>query len=116
MVLPITSSFLVRFLPVKYQIEALDVLYPMVRGWSIKSCLWPSQGLGQTWSTLVKLGKTSPNLGGRTLENVLRVLKCNWAPLGSTRLGPGCLVLRIETRENPGGKNRVMTDVIIVAS
>ncbi len=29
-VLPITFSFLVRFQLVKYQIEALDVLYPMV--------------------------------------------------------------------------------------
>uniref|UniRef100_A0A2N9FW08 Uncharacterized protein n=1 Tax=Fagus sylvatica TaxID=28930 RepID=A0A2N9FW08_FAGSY len=35
----------------------------------------------QTWSTLVKLG----------------------------RLGSGCLVLRADTRENPGGKNGVMT-------
>jgi hypothetical protein len=30
-VLPITFSFLVRFQPVKYQIEALDMLYSMVR-------------------------------------------------------------------------------------
>ena len=30
-VLFITSSFLVRCRPIKYQIEALDVLYPMVR-------------------------------------------------------------------------------------
>jgi hypothetical protein len=31
------------------------------------------------------------------------------ALVGSDRLGPGCLVLRADTRENPGGKNGVMT-------
>jgi hypothetical protein len=30
-VLPITSSFLVRFQPVKYRIEALNLIYSMVR-------------------------------------------------------------------------------------
>ena len=28
---------------------------------------------------------------------------------GQTRLSSGCLVLRANTQENPGGKNRVMT-------
>jgi hypothetical protein len=32
------------------------------------------------------------------------------ALVGSDRLGSGCLVLRADTRENPGGKNGVMTD------
>jgi hypothetical protein len=32
-----------------------------------------------------------------------------WVPVGSDWLGPGYLVLRADTRENPGGKNRVMT-------
>jgi hypothetical protein len=32
------------------------------------------------------------------------------ALVGSDRLGPGCLVLRADTRENPGGKNGVMTE------
>ena len=32
------------------------------------------------------------------------------ALVGSGRLGSGCLVLRADTRENPGGKNRVMTE------
>jgi hypothetical protein len=36
-----------------------------------------------------------------------------WVPVGSNRLGPGCLVLCADTRENPGGKNRVMTKIII---
>ena len=31
-VLPITFSFLVRFRPVKYRIETLDMIYFMVRG------------------------------------------------------------------------------------
>jgi hypothetical protein len=31
-VLPITSSFLIHFLFVKYRIEALDVFHPMVKG------------------------------------------------------------------------------------
>jgi hypothetical protein len=31
------------------------------------------------------------------------------ALVGSDRLGSGCLVLRADTRENPGGKNGVMT-------
>jgi hypothetical protein len=31
------------------------------------------------------------------------------ALIGSDRLGSGCLVLRADTRENPGGKNGVMT-------
>ena len=31
-----------------------------------------------------------------------------WVPIGFDRLGPGCLVLLADTRENPGGKNRVM--------
>jgi hypothetical protein len=64
-VLPITSSFLVHFRPVKYRIEGLDVLFPMVRKWSIKSCFWPGHGLGQTWSTWstpVKLGQHWSNL------------------------------------------------------
>jgi hypothetical protein len=33
------------------------------------------------------------------------------ALVGSDRLGSGCLVLRADTRENPGGKNGVMTVV-----
>jgi hypothetical protein len=36
-VLPITSSFLIRFWPVKYQIEGIDVLYTMARKGLINS-------------------------------------------------------------------------------
>jgi hypothetical protein len=38
------------------------------------------------------------------------------ALVGSDRLGSGCLVLRADTRENPGGKNGVMTDLTSVKS
>jgi hypothetical protein len=34
-----------------------------------------------------------------------------WILVGSDRLGPGCLVLRVDTREKSGGKNRVMTSI-----
>jgi hypothetical protein len=34
------------------------------------------------------------------------------ALVGSDRLGSGCLVLRADTRENPGGKNGVMTPAL----
>jgi hypothetical protein len=101
-VLPITSSFLVRFRPVKYRIEALDMLYLMVRGWSVKSYFWSGQRLGQTWSNLPKLQEMYS--GPR-----LKVLLIRRTPIGSTRLGRSCIVLRANTRENLRGKNRVMT-------
>ena len=105
-VLPITPSFLVRFQPVKYRIEALDVLYPMVRGRSAKSSFWSSQRLGQTWSNFVNPGQTWSNLpklqemySGPRLEG----FRVQWTPVGSTWLGLGCLVLCADNRENPGG-------------
>uniref|UniRef100_A0A2N9I4J8 Uncharacterized protein n=1 Tax=Fagus sylvatica TaxID=28930 RepID=A0A2N9I4J8_FAGSY len=61
----ITPSFLVRFRPVKYGIEALDILYALVKGWYIglkSGQKWLGQTLGQTWSTLVKLGQLWSNL------------------------------------------------------
>jgi hypothetical protein len=56
-VLTITPLFLVRFWPVKYRIEALIVFFRMVEKWSVRFSLWSSQRSGQTWSTLVKLGR-----------------------------------------------------------
>jgi hypothetical protein len=35
-----------------------------------------------------------------------------WAPVGSDWLDLGCFILRADTRENPRGKNRVMTPMI----
>ena len=80
----------------------------MVRRWSAKSCFWSGQTLGQTWSTLVKLGKISPNLEKCTPGRILRALKCDRTPLRPSRLYLGCLVLCADNRENFGGKNRVM--------
>jgi hypothetical protein len=59
----------------------------------------------QTWSTLVKLGQTLGNVSRTFFLGVFDAA----SPLGSDRLGSGCLVLRADTRENPGGKNGVMT-------
>jgi hypothetical protein len=61
-ILSITSSFLIHFLLVKYLIEGLDMLFSVVRKWSIKSCFWPGHGLGQTWSTLVNFSQLWSNL------------------------------------------------------
>uniref|UniRef100_A0A2N9J961 Uncharacterized protein n=1 Tax=Fagus sylvatica TaxID=28930 RepID=A0A2N9J961_FAGSY len=58
---------------------------------------------GQTWSTLVKLGQT---LGNVSRTFFLRVFECDEPSSESGRLGSGCLVLRADTRENPGGTAR----------
>jgi hypothetical protein len=79
-VLTITSSFLVRFRPVKYRIEALIVVFGMVKGRSVRFSFWSGQRSGQTlvkhgqpWSNLVKLGQSSPNSGKCIPDHVLRV-------------------------------------------
>jgi hypothetical protein len=161
-VLAIILLFLVRFRPVKYGIEALDILYTLVKGWSVRASFWSSQRSGQTlvklgqpWSlgrilskfskllemypglhfkgfwarwVLVGLETARSNLG-QTLVNPSQTWsKSNlvkpwemcpgpsfWEYLmwrgvvGSCWLGPGCPVLCADTRENPGGKNGVMT-------
>ena len=43
--------------------------------------------LGQTWSTLVKLGQTSPNFGKCILGHVSRVFGHSGPPSGQKRLG-----------------------------
>uniref|UniRef100_A0A2N9I2P9 Aminotransferase-like plant mobile domain-containing protein n=1 Tax=Fagus sylvatica TaxID=28930 RepID=A0A2N9I2P9_FAGSY len=64
---PQLSCFLCRFRPVKYEIEAFDILY---MHWSRGGQFDPVFGLenpmvrsnlGQTWSNLVKFGQSSPN-------------------------------------------------------
>jgi hypothetical protein len=56
----------------------------------------------QTWSTLVKPWEMCP--GPSSWEYLM------WRGfVGSCWLGPGCPVLRADTRENPVGKNGVMT-------
>ena len=64
---------------------------------------------GQLWSNLVNIGQTFPNLEKCAPEYVLRALECNWIFFKSSRLSPNYLVLRVNTRENPWGKNRIMT-------
>uniref|UniRef100_A0A2N9FVC9 Uncharacterized protein n=1 Tax=Fagus sylvatica TaxID=28930 RepID=A0A2N9FVC9_FAGSY len=59
----------------------------------------------QTWSTLVKLGQTLGNVSRTFFLGVFDVAKCCQISRPS-----GCLVLRADTRENPGGKNGVMTE------
>jgi hypothetical protein len=61
--------------------------------------------VGQPWSNLVK----PPRNLGNVLRACLGVLLMWRVPVGFDQLSPGCLVLRANTRENPGGKNRVMT-------
>jgi hypothetical protein len=72
-VLPIALSFFICFRPVKYRIEALDIIYPMVRGRSAQSNFQSGQRVGQTRSTLVKLGQTSPNSEKCALDSISRL-------------------------------------------
>ncbi len=117
-VLSITPSFLVHFLPVKYRIEALDMPYTLVRGQSVRSSFRSGQQSGQTlvklgqpWSTPVKPGQPWSNFREYVPDLLLGVILTWWALVGSGWLGLGCLVLRADVRENPEGKNGVMTAV-----
>uniref|UniRef100_A0A2N9H6W4 Uncharacterized protein n=1 Tax=Fagus sylvatica TaxID=28930 RepID=A0A2N9H6W4_FAGSY len=132
-VLAIILSFLVRFRPVKYGIEALDILYILVMRWSARASFWSGQRsgqtlvkLGQTWSNLVKALRTLGNVSRTSFQGFLGMLNlvkpwemCPgpsfWEYLmwrgvaGSCWLGPGRPVSRADARENPVGKNGVMT-------
>jgi hypothetical protein len=85
-VLATTLSFLVRFRPVKNGIEALDILYTLVKGWSGRSSFWSGQWPGQTWSTLVKLGRTWSKLS-KLLEMYpglhFKGFRARWVLVGS---------------------------------
>uniref|UniRef100_A0A2N9FDH0 Aminotransferase-like plant mobile domain-containing protein n=1 Tax=Fagus sylvatica TaxID=28930 RepID=A0A2N9FDH0_FAGSY len=68
--------------------------------------------LGQTWSDLVKALQTLGNVSRTSFQGFLgkadpsRAGNSSVKPralVGSDRLGSGCLVLRADTRENPGG-------------
>jgi hypothetical protein len=79
-VLPITLSFLVRFLLVKYRIEALIMLYTMVKERSVRFSLQSGQRfcqtsvkLGQLRSNLVNSGQNSPNSRKCIPDHILRV-------------------------------------------
>uniref|UniRef100_A0A2N9ETI7 Uncharacterized protein n=1 Tax=Fagus sylvatica TaxID=28930 RepID=A0A2N9ETI7_FAGSY len=69
----------------------------------------PRSNLGQPWSNLVNPSQTWSNFG-KCVPDLLLGSYLMWRALvGSGRLGSGCLVLRADTRENPVGKNGVMT-------
>ena len=59
----------------------------------------------QTWSTLVKLGQTLGNVSRTFFMGVFDMVRLRRVMLAR----PGCPVLRAGTRENPVGKNGVMT-------
>uniref|UniRef100_A0A2N9FWT2 Uncharacterized protein n=1 Tax=Fagus sylvatica TaxID=28930 RepID=A0A2N9FWT2_FAGSY len=89
-VLATTLSFLVRFRPVKYGIEALDILYTLVKGWSVRSSFWSGQWSGQTlvklgqpWSNLVELGQSSPNSWRCIPDYISRAFRARWVLVGS---------------------------------
>uniref|UniRef100_A0A2N9H5S1 Integrase catalytic domain-containing protein n=1 Tax=Fagus sylvatica TaxID=28930 RepID=A0A2N9H5S1_FAGSY len=86
-VLATTLSFLVRFRPVKYGIEALDILYTLVKGWSVRSSFWSGQWSGQT---LVKLGQPWSNLVEVKLSKLLvpETSRSNRSNLGQTSVNP----------------------------
>jgi hypothetical protein len=106
-VLTITSSFLVRFRPVKYRIEALIMFFGMVKGQSVQFSFWPGQRSGQTlvklgqpWSNLVKLGQSSPNSGKCISNHVLRVSGhggpwSGWKRLGQTSVNPRSTLVKL---------------------
>jgi hypothetical protein len=82
MVLPITPSFLVRFRPVNYRIEALIAFYTMVRGWSVRFSFWSGQRsgqtsvkLGQTWSIFSKL---SGNVSRAAFQGFSGIVDHSW--------------------------------------
>jgi hypothetical protein len=98
------------------RIKALDILYALVKGRLVRFqflvWLMVRSNLGQTWSTLVKLGRTWSKLSkllemcpGPSYWQYLMwrsVVRSCW-------FGSACPVLRTDTRENPVGKNGVMT-------
>ena len=83
-VLTITPSFLVRFRPVRHQIEALFMFFRMVRERSIRFSFWSGQRFGQT---LVKLGQNFPSSGKCIPDHLSRVSGHSGPCLGQERLG-----------------------------
>uniref|UniRef100_A0A2N9FWH9 TTF-type domain-containing protein n=1 Tax=Fagus sylvatica TaxID=28930 RepID=A0A2N9FWH9_FAGSY len=71
--------------------------------WHVPLC----QGvkLGQLRSDPVNPGQTWSNFGKCVPDLLLKVILTWWALVGSGRFGVGCLVLRANTRENPGEVN-----------
>ena len=57
---------------------------------------------GQTWSSFLELREMCSGV-------CPEIIPMWWTLVGSNWLGPDCPVLGADTRENPGGKNGVMT-------
>ena len=114
--------------------QTWSTLVKLGRIWSKPSKLWemcpvPHFEAFWAWRTLVGLETARSNLGqpwsnlvnpSQTWSNFSELWEVypgpsSWgylmwrALVGSGRLGSGCLVWRADTRENPGGKNGVMT-------
>ena len=114
-VLSITLLFLVRFRPIKYRIEALNVLHALVRGWSVRFSFWSGQRSGQTlvklgriWSKLSKLWEMylGPHFEGFWAWWTLVGLETARSNLGQTLVNPGqtwsTLVKLSQTSPNSG--------------
>jgi hypothetical protein len=65
----------------------------------------------QTWSTLVKLGQTLGNVSRTFFLGVFEVM----SPRRNRPTWFGLPRLRADTRENPGGKNGVMTTPLCIS-
>ena len=100
-VLTITPSFLVRFRPVKYRIEALNVFFRMVQGQLVRFSFRSGQQsgqilvkLGQPWSTLVEFGQSFPNSWKCIPDYISRVSGHSGSLSGLRQLGQTSVKLR----------------------
>jgi hypothetical protein len=91
-VLTITSSFLVRFGPVRYRIEALITFFRMVRERSVQFSFRSSRRSGQTlvklgqpWSNLVKTLQTLGNVSQTAFRGFLGQMDPSQAGNGSVK-------------------------------
>jgi hypothetical protein len=91
-VLTITSSFLVRFGPVKYRIEALITFFRMVQERSVRFSFRSGQQSGQTlvklgqpWSNLVKTLQTPGNVSRTAFRGFLGQMDPSRAGNGSVK-------------------------------
>jgi hypothetical protein len=91
-VLTITSSFLVRFGPIKYRIEALITFFRMVRERSVRFSFRSGQQSGQTlvklgqpWSSLVKTLQPPGNVSRTAFRGFLGQMDSSRAGNGSVK-------------------------------
>jgi hypothetical protein len=101
-VLTITSSFLVRFGPVKYRIEALITFFRMVRERSVQFSFRSGQQSGQTlvklgqpWSNLVKTLQTLGNVSRTAFRGFLGQMDPSQAGNGQTLVQPWSTLVKL---------------------